>query len=228
MYWYRLQIKWGYKKKLYCDIIVGTVKEEKLAIAKQQHAKPFPQQGINTLQQRHCSLFTLSLSPPYIYTHIKIATHNFRNWCCHLVKKKPMPTGHHHPQRRPLLCIRIVLKTLVTFKCFLEVMFCECSAPPALQFCLNDRVETAVSSNGQTAKRHKRPYQVSRVWWEMTFMLLLVRNPLSKGSAMLGCYSQFFRLQSLGKSLWMFCAVAVKISWQYVALTVWPARMNPM
>jgi hypothetical protein len=42
------------------------------------------------------------------------------------------PTGHHHPRSGPLPCICIVPSICAIFKYILEVVFCVCSAQPAI------------------------------------------------------------------------------------------------
>jgi hypothetical protein len=79
-------------------------------------------------------------------------------------KTKFAPTGHHHlpSSRLPRVCFAPRASTI--FKCILKVVFCECSAQPAIlppssqlyQFYLHSRKQRNVGHSGQTCLGGKR------------------------------------------------------------------------
>jgi hypothetical protein len=71
----------------------------------------------------------------YLYVwYIQRVIHNFRNWCCHLVKITLGLLVYHQSSPLPRICT--VPSVSAMFTCILEVVICEC-VQHRLQFCLD-------------------------------------------------------------------------------------------
>jgi hypothetical protein len=63
---------------------------------------------------------------------IQIAIHNFRDWCCHLIKPNFGSTDHNYPRNKLFPRVCTLPSASAISKCILEIVFCRCSAPPAI------------------------------------------------------------------------------------------------